>query len=252
MRVEGFVVVNFFIHPKEEERCSTEEEGKKRGVVTFSCFSRWKGMTTNTWGHFLICSLSTQTGHIIHRGLYSMGKSRPPMGISPFLKTVVLYLSVWLCNLYHTVFMEEWFLTLPNAETFFHFLISKQRLRCSRLRGNRMRWGCRKCIVGQRWDYGLGIQKMCWPQMVLLMRASARVLLSPTFFLIPRSRIIVWMMMQFLKLCSPFLVYFGANNFGFIAEKDDKWERNEREDATRLKRLTSIMSSWENATDSCW
>ena len=29
MRVEGFVVVNFSIHPKEEERCSTKEEEKK-------------------------------------------------------------------------------------------------------------------------------------------------------------------------------------------------------------------------------
>lgn len=137
-------------------------------------------MTTNTWGHFLICRLSTQTGHIIHRELYSMGKSHPPMGISPSLKTVVLYLILWLGNLHHTVFMEEWFLTLPNTETFFHFLISKQRLRCSRLRGNRMRWGGRKCIVGQRWDYGVRredqveIQKMCWPLGVLLMCACLR------------------------------------------------------------------------------
>lgn len=30
MRVEGFVVVNFSIHPKEEERCKTEEEGEKK------------------------------------------------------------------------------------------------------------------------------------------------------------------------------------------------------------------------------
>lgn len=29
MRMEGFVVVNFSIHPKEEERCSMEEKGKK-------------------------------------------------------------------------------------------------------------------------------------------------------------------------------------------------------------------------------
>lgn len=126
MRVEGFVVVSFSIHRKEEERCSTEETEKKNKVASLSCFSRWKGMTTNTWGHFLIFSLSTQTGHIIHRELCSMGKSHPPMGISPFLKTVVLYLLLWLGNLYHTVFMEEWFLTLPNTETFFHFLISKQ------------------------------------------------------------------------------------------------------------------------------
>lgn len=104
-------------------------KGKKKKinkVATLSCFSQWKGMTTNTWGHFLISSLSTQTGHIIHQELYSMGKSHPPMGISPFLKTVVLYLLLWFGNLYHTVFMEEWFLTLPNTETFFHFLISKR------------------------------------------------------------------------------------------------------------------------------
>lgn len=130
MRVESFVVVNFSIHPKEEEkvphRGEKGKEKKKNKVATLSCFSQWKGMTTNTWGHFLISSLSTQTGHIIHQELYSMGKSHPPMGISPFLKTVVLYLLLWFGNLYHTVFMEEWFLTLPNTETFFHFLISKR------------------------------------------------------------------------------------------------------------------------------
>lgn len=125
MRGEGFVVVNFSIHPKEEERGSTEEK-KKNKVAALSCFAWWKGMTTNTWGHFLISSLSTQTGHIIHWELYSMGKSHPPMGISPSLKTAVLHLTLWLGNLYHTVFMEEWLLTWPNTETFFHFLISKQ------------------------------------------------------------------------------------------------------------------------------
>lgn len=87
MRGEGFVVVNFSIHPKEEERCSSEKEWKKT-VATLSCFTQWKGMTTNTWGHFLISSLSTQTGQIIHRELYSVGKSHPPMGISLFLKTL--------------------------------------------------------------------------------------------------------------------------------------------------------------------
>lgn len=39
MRVEGFVVVNFSIQPKEE-RCSTEEKEKKNKVATLSCFSR--------------------------------------------------------------------------------------------------------------------------------------------------------------------------------------------------------------------
>lgn len=104
MRMEGFVVVNFSIHPKEEGRCSMEEKEKKVATLSFSC---WKGMTTNTWGHFLISSLSTQTGHIICQELYSMGKSHPPMGINLFLKTLLLYLLLWLCNLYHTVFMEE-------------------------------------------------------------------------------------------------------------------------------------------------
>lgn len=163
----------FLYSSKGEERCSTEEKGGKNKVATLSCFSRWKGMTTNTWGHFLISSLSTQTGHIIQQELYSTRKSHPPMGISPFLKTVVLYLLLWLSNLYHTVFMEEWFLTLPNTETFFHFLISKQGSDVLGL--EETGWGEEAGsalwdndeIIGVRREDHVEIQKMCWPQVVI-------------------------------------------------------------------------------------
>lgn len=88
MRVEGFVVVNFSFHPKRGGKGALPRRkgGGRNKVATLSSFSWWKGMTTNTWGHFLICTLSTQTGRIIHRELYSVGESHPPMGISPFLK----------------------------------------------------------------------------------------------------------------------------------------------------------------------
>lgn len=64
-------------------KMAMEEKRARNEVAALSCFSHWKGMTTNTWGHFLISSLSTQTGHIIHRGrvgaqgggLYSTGKA---------------------------------------------------------------------------------------------------------------------------------------------------------------------------------
>lgn len=176
MRVAHCVVVNFSIHLKEEEKVyHGGRRGRKNKVASLSSFFFWKGMTTNTWGHLLISILSTQTGHIIQQELCSVGRSHPPMGVSPSSKTVMLYLSLCFCNLYHTVFMEEWFLTLLYAETFFHFLISKQGWDVLGLEENRMRWRGRKCIVGQRWDYGVGredqvqIQKMCWPQVVLLM-----------------------------------------------------------------------------------
>lgn len=50
-----------------------------------------------------------------HRG--EKKKNQPSTnGSKPFpLKTVMLYLRLCLCNLYHTVFMEAWFLVLPNA-----------------------------------------------------------------------------------------------------------------------------------------
>ena len=49
MRVEGFVVVNFSIHPKEEEKVLHRGgRGKKNKVASLSFFSWWKGMTTNT------------------------------------------------------------------------------------------------------------------------------------------------------------------------------------------------------------
>ena len=66
---------------------------------------------------------------------------------------------------------------VPHSAKYWDFLSFpdfKARLRCSRLRRNRMMRGGRKCIVGQRWDYGVRredqveIQKMCWPQVVLL------------------------------------------------------------------------------------
>lgn len=130
--------------------------------------------------HFFISSLSRQTGHIIHRELYSMGKSHPPMGISPFLKTVVLYLILWLGNLYHTVFMEEWFFTLPNAEAFFHFLISKQGWDVLGL--EETGWGeetgsalwDKDEIMGRGGVDQVENQKMCWPHVVLLTRACQR------------------------------------------------------------------------------
>lgn len=71
--------------------------------------------------------------------------------------------------------MEEWFLTLPNTETFFHFLISKQ---CWDVLGlEETGWG--EEAGSALWDkdeimvWGekirFEIQKMCWPRVVLLM-----------------------------------------------------------------------------------
>lgn len=157
MRGEGFVAANFSIHPKEEVRCffgGEEEEGEKKKTrcscsqLLFLGEKEWQLIPEGT-------SLSPACQHrqatSFTGGALLDGKSRPPMGISPPLNSGAPYLR----GRDSLTFIMQclWKNGSPLCQIlrlFFHFLISKRGLRCSRLRGNRMRWGRQEVHCGRK------------------------------------------------------------------------------------------------------
>ncbi len=129
----------------------------------------------------------------------------------------------------------------------------KARLRCSQLRGNRMRWGGRKCIVGQRWDYGVRredqveIQKMCWPQVELSMCVWLWEHCSLRHFSWSHAQ-----GSQFKWRCS-FKALPGKKKMveNHLWVRCQKIHMRKMHDARRLKGLINIVFR-ENAIDSCW